>query len=105
MLTVRAGVQRDVSGLDKTVYSPTLPDASSWGGSLGVTWRFAKAFSVDAAGFYANMDKVTAQPPAGSSEPPSGGPNPLVPTGTFRGSYDTTAFIFSASLNWQPGSM
>lgn len=102
MLTVRAGLQRDVSGLDRTVYHPSLPDASSWAGSLGLTWKFAKAFSVDAAGFYASLDKVTAAPPPGSSEPPSPGPNPLLPTGTFRGSYEPNAWVFSASVNWHP---
>jgi long-subunit fatty acid transport protein len=103
-LTIRAGVERDVSGLNKNFYSPTLPDASSWGGSLGATFRFAKAFSVDAAGFYAKMDKVDV-PPGGveSGFPPTGAG--LLPTGAFRGSYEPDAWVFSASVNWQPGAM
>ena len=106
-LTVRAGLQRDVSGLDKRVYSPTLPDASSWGGSLGATFKFAKAFSVDAAAFYAKMDKVTVPSDAVGLESgvPGFGGAGLVPNGTFRGSYEPSAWIFSASANWHPGAM
>jgi long-chain fatty acid transport protein len=107
ILTVRAGAQRDVSGLRKEFYSPTLPDASSWGGSLGATVRFAKGFSVDAAGFYARMDKVTATNPGLEPGVYASAPTtPVVlPTGTFRGSYQPSAWVFSASVNWQPQSM
>jgi long-subunit fatty acid transport protein len=107
ILTVRAGAQRDVSGLRKEFYSPTLPDASSWGGSLGATVRFAKGFSVDAAGFYARMDKATATNPGVEPGVYASAPTtPVVlPTGTFRGSYQPSAWVFSASVNWQPQSM
>jgi long-chain fatty acid transport protein len=108
MLTLRAGLQRDVSGVDKKEYSPTLPDASSWGGSLGATVKFAKAFSFDAAVFYAMMDKVNVPSSAVGKEPgigALGGSNDVKPSGTFRGSYEPNAFVFSASLNWQPGAM
>lgn len=102
-LTLRAGVQRDVSGLRKEFYSPTLPDASSWGGSLGATVRFAREFSVDAAAFYAKMDEVKA---TGTGTEPRLAPTPVIlPTGTFRGTYDPSAFVFSLSLNWQPRAM
>lgn len=107
-LTLRAGLQRDVSGLDKAYYSPTLPDASSWGGSLGLTWKFAKAFSFDAAAFYAIMDKVNVPASAVGKEPgpaPLGQSGTVSPVGTFRGSYEPNAFVFSASVNWQPGAM
>jgi long-chain fatty acid transport protein len=105
MLTVRAGLQRDVSGLKKEFYSPTLPDASSWGGSLGATVRFARAFSVDAGAFYANMDRVEVPASAVGKEsgiPPGG--SGLLPSGTFRGTYYTSAFVFSLSVNWKPGA-
>lgn len=105
-LTLRAGLQRDISGLDNRYYSPTLPDASSWGGSLGATFRFLKAFSVDAAAFYARMDTVDVPSSSVGKEPgiPPGGSG-LLPTGTFRGSYDPNAFVFSLSVNWQPAAM
>lgn len=103
VLTVRVGAQRDVSGLRKEHYSPTLPDQSSWGGSLGATVRFLKAFSFDVGAFYAKMDKITAAPPPGSSEPTP--PATILPTGTFRGTYEPSAFVMTASLNWQPGAM
>lgn len=106
---LRGGVQRDLSGLDKSVYSPTLPDSDSWGFSLGGTIRLPKGFSVDAAIFYATMDDVTSTPPAGSSEPPAPNPNPPpatlpIPTGTFRGTYEPQAFVFTAAVAWHPGA-
>ena len=79
MLVLRAGLQRDVSGLKKELYSPTLPDASSWGGSLGATVKFAKAFSVDAGVFYAKMDKVTVPSSAVGSESPDRGADRHLP--------------------------
>ncbi|SRR6266540_506399 len=98
---VRLGVQRDVSGLNTSVYSPTLPDASSWGGSVGATYRFARDFYVDAAFFYANMDKVEVPATAGTE--PAGTATGF-PTGTFRGSYDPSAYIYGVALGWTPGA-
>jgi long-chain fatty acid transport protein len=96
---VRAGLQRDISGLDETEYSPTLPDASSWAGSLGATYRFGKGFSVDAAVFYAWMDEVNVENPAPSE------PNvPPAPQRSFRGSYDVSALIYGLSVGWRPGA-
>jgi len=109
--TVRAGLQRDVSGLNEKFYSPTLPDASSWAGSLGATWRHG-AFSVDAAVFYAMMDEVTSEDPNPATpgtglEPqinlPSG-PFVPAPEGTFRGTYDISAVVFGLSAGWTPGA-
>ncbi len=97
-LQLRVGVQRDHSGLRTDTYSPTLPDASSWAVSGGATVRMGHGLSVDAGIFYALMDKVTAEPPAGSVDPP---PYP-VPTGTFRGSYDISAVVFGAAIGWTP---
>jgi long-chain fatty acid transport protein len=101
MLTLRIGAQRDVSGLRKEYYSPTLPDASSWGGSAGATVKFLKAFSFDIAAFYAKMDKVTVPNPGAEPGPTTG----VLPTGTFRGTYEPSAFVMTAALNWQPGAM
>lgn len=96
---LRLGVQRDVSGLDKAVYSPTLPDASSWGGSLGATYRLPRGIYVDAAFFYANMDKVEVPATAGTEPATATG----FPTGTFRGTYEPSAFIYGLSVGWTPG--
>lgn len=102
---IRAGVQRDVSGLDKRHYSPTLPDASSWAGSLGATWRFARGFSLDAAVFYAWLDEVKAENAGfepGAVAPPAGlAPQPDT---SFRGTYNSAAFIYSLALGWTPGA-
>ncbi len=111
-LKVRAGVQRDESGLDERYYSPTLPDSSSWAGSLGFTWKFTPALAVDAAFFYANFDEVTAEDPnpttPGTGLEPGVYPPPIgvlpVTEGTFRGTYDVAAYIFGVSLGWTPGA-
>jgi long-chain fatty acid transport protein len=101
---VRAGIQRDVSGLDTDFYSPTLPDASSWAGSLGATYKFGGGLSVDAAVFYAMMDEVTATNTG--NEPPASAllEGELSPTRSFRGTYDVSALIYGVSLGWTPGA-
>jgi long-chain fatty acid transport protein len=96
-LQVRAGVQRDVSGLRTSTYSPTLPDGSSWAGSLGATYKFGRGFSVDGAVFYAMMDDVTATNVG--AEPSPG--NPFT-SGTLRGKYSPSALVYGVALNWQP---
>jgi long-chain fatty acid transport protein len=95
---VRLGLQRDESGLDEAFYSPTLPDASSWAGSLGVTYRFARGVSLDAGVFYALMDDVTAQSAATTEVPqtPAGAP--------LRGEYDISALIYGVSVGWTPAA-
>lgn len=81
---LRAGLQRDVSGLRTDTYSPTLPDASSWSVAAGGGWHLQKDLAIQAAVFRAFMDKVTA----------SG-------TTTLPGSYKTGVWIVSAGLVWQ----
>lgn len=105
MWEARIGLQRDISGLKRSTYSPTLPDQSSWGGSLGGTLRFG-AFSVDGAVFYARMDKITSTnngPEPGQYLPTA----PLVPappsSGTFRGTYEPSALVYSLAIGWTPG--
>lgn len=96
---LRVGVQRDVSGLEESEYSPTLPDSSSWAFTAGAGYRFGKGFSVDAGLFYAIMDEVTST--NNGSEPSLGSP---LPTGTFRGTYDIAALIYGVSVGWSPGA-
>jgi long-chain fatty acid transport protein len=103
---LRAGVQRDLSGLRTSTYSPTLPDSDSWGVSLGGTFRLPRGFSVDAAIFYANFDEVTStdngvEPgvypaPVGAVPVPAGG--------TFRGTYDPQALVYTLAVAWSPGA-
>ena len=95
-LELRAGFQRDVSGLDTDFYSPTLPDASSWGGSLGLTFRFNKAMAIDAAFFYANMDEVKTTNAAASEFPPS--------AKAMRGTWNSSASVGSLAFSWRPGA-
>jgi long-chain fatty acid transport protein len=95
-LELRVGVQRDISGLDTDFYSPTLPDASSWGGSLGLTFRFNKAMGIDAAFFYANMDEVKTTNAAAAEFPPSALP--------MRGTWNSSAMVGSLAFNWRPGA-
>jgi long-chain fatty acid transport protein len=100
-IQLRAGVQRDESGLKSKTYSPTLPDASSWGVSLGGTFKLARGFSVDAAVFYANMDKVTATETG--LEPGAAGGAVVIPAGgSFRGSYEPQALVYTLAVAWAP---
>ncbi len=109
MVAGRVGVQYDHSGLDPKYYSPTLPDATSIAGTLGARVKFARGLAVEAAVFYAKMNEVKAEDPDPSSpgvtgiEPGLTPPNPS-PQGTFRGTYDTSAFIFTVGLGWTPGA-
>jgi len=99
-LQLRIGLQRDVSGVRPEFYSPTLPDQSSWAGSIGAGYNFGGGFSVDAAVFYANMDSITATNTG--LEPQATPPSTFVvrPTGTFRGSYDISALVWGVSFGW-----
>ncbi len=87
-LTVRAGVLRDVSGLDKDAYSPSLPDSNAWAGGLGATWAFTPDVALDAAVWYAHLDEVTAT---------DTGPFPQA----FPGRYNPQAFIYSLAVTWK----
>jgi long-chain fatty acid transport protein len=109
---VRGGVQRDLSGLTTSTYSPTLPDSDSWGVSLGGTFRFGRGFSVDAAVFYANFDEVTSTdnglepgfyPPLVSPSNPLGA-LPVPANGTFRGTYNPQALVYTFAVAWTPGA-
>ena len=93
-LALRAGVQRDISGVQRDFYSPTLPDASSWAGAVGASWFFTPSLGIDAAFFYAHLDEISST--ATRDAPP---PAPLTPPpGPFPGRYDTQAFIYSAAF-------
>lgn len=81
---LRAGLQRDVSGMRSSTFSPSLPDASSWGGAVGASWNFRPNMSLSAAFFLAIMDEVTASGDA------------------FAGTYDIRAEIFSVGFTWRP---
>jgi long-chain fatty acid transport protein len=112
MIAGRIGVQYDHSGLDPKYYSPTLPDATSWAGTLGAKVKVARGFSIDAAFFYAKMNEVKAEDPYPATPgtgiepglpPATPVPNPS-PEGTFRGTYDTSAYIFTVGASWTPGA-
>jgi len=82
-LQLRAGFLRDISGLDASVYSPSLPDSNAWSGALGLAWWIEKDFSIQGAFFYAWLDPVTTD-------------NPQLP-GTFK----TEVWIASAGITWR----
>lgn len=83
---LRAGLLRDVSGMRSDTFSPSLPDASAWAGSVGASWFPRPNLSLDAALFVAIMDRVTA---SGSA---------------FAGTYDMRAEIFSVGFTWRPAA-
>ncbi len=98
VLEVRAGVQRDISGLKERRYSPTLPDASSWAVSAGGTYRFARGVYADLGVFYAFFDNVTAENASPTEPATPGSTRPL------RGSYDISALIYGLTVGWSPGA-
>jgi long-chain fatty acid transport protein len=83
-IELRAGAERDVSGMRSSTFDPSLSDASSWGGAVGASWHLRPDMTLDAALFVAIMDRVTA---SGSA---------------FPGSYDIRAEIFSVGFTWRP---
>lgn len=83
-LEVRAGAERDVSGLKTSLFDPSLTDASSWAGSVGASWRPRPNMTLDAALFVAVMDRVDAT------------------SADFPGVYDQYAWIFSVGFTWRP---
>jgi len=85
-LQLRAGAERDLSGLDTDYYSPTLPDSNAWTASVGAGWRFSPDFQLNGAVFRAWLDEVTA-------------------TGTeaMPGTYNSDVWIISVGVSWWPG--
>jgi long-chain fatty acid transport protein len=84
-LTLRAGVLRDLSGLDTDTYSPTLPDGDTWAFTAGAAWKFSPKLSVSGALFYAPYDTVK-----------------VTGTEAFQGQYEPSAFIASVGVVWKP---
>lgn len=82
---VRAGVLRDLTGMKVQYFSPSLPDADVWAGSLGGSWFFGNGFGVHGALFYAHYATVdtTGQPPA------------------FPGTWQSGAWIYSLGVTWR----
>ena len=87
-LVVRAGLLRDISGLDPASYSPTLPDSSTWAVSAGLGFKVTPALTVNGAYFHGFMDQVTA-PVDGASIP---------------GAYQSSVWIASAGVTFTPGA-
>ena len=83
-LTLRAGIERDLSGFNTDTYSPTLPDGNSWSFGLGAAWKLTPDLSVAATAFYALFDQVQS-------------------TGTtaLPGIYNTNVLIVSAGVTWR----
>jgi long-chain fatty acid transport protein len=83
-LKLRAGVLRDVSGLNHDFASATLPDSNAWAGSVGAGWKVLPDLSLEGAFFYALLDKVNV---TGTQELP--------------GSYKTNVWIASLGATWR----
>jgi long-chain fatty acid transport protein len=83
-LQLRAGLERDVSGLDTSTYSATLPDSSTWAAALGLGWKVQPDLAVQAAFFNAWLDKVNV---TGTQELP--------------GSYKSSVRIASLGITWR----
>jgi long-chain fatty acid transport protein len=85
-LLVRAGVLRDISGLNPMTYSPSLPDSNTWGLSAGLGYKVTPAWTVSGTFFDGIMDPQTA-PIGGASIP---------------GAYQSSVWIASLGVTWQP---
>lgn len=83
---VRAGALRDITGLKKQYFSPSLPDGDVWAGSVGGSFHFGKGLAVHGAIFYALYADVdtTNRPPA------------------LAGKWESKAVIYSLGLTWHP---
>ncbi|HTN51167.1 MAG TPA: outer membrane protein transport protein [Anaeromyxobacter sp.] len=81
---LRAGVLRDISGMNVDYYSPTLPDGNVWAGALGAGWKIQPDLTLSGAFFYAWFDTVKQ-------------------TGTLElpGIYDSRAYIVSLGVTWR----
>jgi long-chain fatty acid transport protein len=60
-LTLRIGGERDVSGVNRKFYSPTLPDSNAWTISTGASWKLTPDLAVNGAFFYAFLDQIASQ--------------------------------------------
>jgi long-chain fatty acid transport protein len=85
-LQLRAGLLRDLSGLNTDFYSATLPDADAWAGAVGAGWMVMPNLQLNATVFYALLDRVTV---TGTTELP--------------GSYKTNVWITSVGVTWRTG--
>jgi long-chain fatty acid transport protein len=81
---LRAGLLRDISGMNTDYASASLPDSSSWAGALGVGWKLRPELALQAAFFYDLMDKVT-----------------VTGTQVLPGSYQTNTWIASVGVTWK----
>jgi long-chain fatty acid transport protein len=101
-LALRAGLERDISGMPKVsgaspltspTYSPTLPDSNTWVGAIGAGWSFAQNFSINGSVFYARMDDVQSTATVNAAN------------GPFPGLYNSHVIVYSLGLvyNWMPG--
>ncbi|HET6436709.1 MAG TPA: outer membrane protein transport protein [Anaeromyxobacter sp.] len=85
-LELRAGVERDLTGLDRDFASASLPDSNTWAAGLGFGWGVIRDLSLETAFFYAWEDKVNV---TGTQE--------------FPGSYTTRVWVASLGLKWKLG--
>ncbi len=83
-LEVRAGVLRDISGFDKDLYSPTLPDSNAWAVAAGATYRLRDNLALNGAFFNAFMDRVRQ-----------------TSTQELQGIYDTNIWVAALGVTWR----
>jgi long-chain fatty acid transport protein len=86
-LTLRLGLLRDFAPTRTDRLSPTIPDADTWGFSVGAAYAVTPRLAVQGAWFFAAMDQIHT-------------------TGTvaFPGVYDTSASILSVGIVWRPAA-
>jgi long-chain fatty acid transport protein len=89
---LRAGLLRDHTGMDASVWSPSLPDGDVWAGAVGASYKIGKGFAVDATLFVALYSDVTTT-----------AADPYAPPG--RWSTTATIYALGVSYHFNPGGV
>jgi long-chain fatty acid transport protein len=87
----RAGLLRDLSGVNRAQLSPALPDSDAWGCAVGGGWKLNPALSVDGALFYGRQDEITSASWSTATNL----------AGTFPATYASNVWIGSVGVTWR----
>jgi len=93
VLELRAGGLYDQSGVNPAYFNPSLPDAKTWAGSLGLGWDVMKDLSINASFFNAWFTTLDSVPAPSTAT--------LDNASSFPGQFKSWAWIASLGVNWK----